>query len=123
MKEIKKLSQMDTNEMLDVLLAITPELEGILADDEIMGAFGTLRTNDEKGGDTGSATARGLTFLVKIATVAFKNHRNAVYGILSAFTGMTAKEVGAQNGAVTINQLKTILSDGELLNFFKSAKQ
>lgn len=112
---MKKLSEMNTNEMMDVLAIVTPEFGEIMSDSEITGAFNQKKNKGE------NKAAYGIKRIVGLTPLLVQNHKEAVYRILSAFNGKTVEEIGAQNGILTAKELYDLFSDKDLMSFFGSS--
>ena len=115
---MRKLSELTTDECADVLCELTPYVVNIVSDKEIMDAVG-------KSVDKATITRVGVMILgaQKITVVIpllLKTHRSDIYAILSIIGEKTVEEVAEQNVMVTMWQLKELLSDKELVSFFKS---
>lgn len=112
-----KLSDLTTDETLDVLCEITPCVERIVKDEGIIGTIG-------KAVDTNGLTQAGvlMTGLEKIGAVVpalLKTHRADLYHILGAVNRMEPAEIAAQKLTVTLTQIDDVLHDEDLLTFFR----
>lgn len=106
---------------MDVLCAIAPSIQAIVDDKEIMTALG--KAVDKNGLTTAGVLMVATSKLVGAVPMLFKTHREDVYNILSSVGGVTVEDVKAQNMLDTMQQLKEILQDKPLLDFFGWSKR
>lgn len=118
---MRKLSDLGTDECLDVLCAIAPSIQAIVEDKDIMTALG--KAIDKKGLTKAGVLMTAASKLVGAVPLLFKAHREDVYNILSSVGGVTVEEVKAQNMLDTMQQMKEILQDKPLLDFFGWSKR
>lgn len=118
---MRKLSDLGTDECLDVLCAIAPSIQAIVEDKDIMTALG--KAIDKKGLTKAGVLMTAASKLVGAVPLLFKAHREDVYNILSSVGGVTVEEVKAQNMLDTMQQLREILQDKPLLDFFGWSKR
>ena len=118
---MRKLSDLGTDECLDVLCTIAPSIQAIVEDKDIMPALG--KAIDKKGLTKAGVLMTAASKLVGAVPLLFKAHREDVYNILSTVGGVTVEEVKAQNMLDTMQQLKEILQDRPLLDFFGWSKR
>lgn len=118
---MRKLSDLGTDECLDVLCTIAPSIQAIVEDKDIMTALG--KAIDKKGLTKAGVLMTAASKLVGAVPLLFKSHREDVYNILSSVGGVTVEEVKAQNMLDTMQQLKEILQDKPLLDFFGWSKR
>lgn len=118
---MRKLSDLGTDECLDVLCTIAPSIQAIVEDKDIMTALG--KAIDKKGLTKAGVLMTAASKLVGAVPLLFKAHREDVYNILSTVGGVTVEEVKAQNMLDTMQQLKEILQDKPLLDFFGLSKR
>nr|DAI28641.1 MAG TPA: hypothetical protein [Caudoviricetes sp.] len=118
---MRKLSDLGTDECLDVLCTIAPSIQAIVEDKDIMTALG--KAIDKKGLTKAGVLMTAASKLVGAVPLLFKTHREDVYNILSSVGGVTVEEVKAQNMLDTMQQLREILQDKPLLDFFGWSKR
>lgn len=118
---MRKLSDLGTDECLDVLCTIAPSIQAIVEDKDIMTALG--KAIDKKGLTKAGVLMTAASKLVGAVPLLFKAHREDVYNILSSVGGVTVEEVKAQNMLDTMQQLREILQDKPLLDFFGWSKR
>lgn len=118
---MRKLSDLGTDECMDVLCTIAPNIQAIVDDKDIMNALG--KAVDKKGMTTAGVLMAAASKLVGAVPMLFKTHREDVYNILSSIGGVTVDEVKSQNMLDTMQQIKEILQDKPLLDFFAWSKR
>ncbi len=115
-----KLSQMSTEQAMDVLCEITPYISNIAIDEELLAEL--KRTIDPKQTATKAELyAKGAEKLTKITPLILKKHKADAFGILAALNGKTVDEIAGQNIVITMKQIWEIAKDKELMSFFKSS--
>ena len=118
---MRKLSDLGTDECMDVLCAIAPSIQEIVDDNDIMNALG--KAIDKNGLTTAVVFMAATSKLVGAVPMLFKTHREDVYNILSSVGGVTVEDIKAQNMLDTMQQTKEILQDKPLLDFFGLSKR
>ena len=115
---MRKLSELSTDECLSVLCEITPFLSNIVTDEELMSTIG--KAGDKKGLTAAGVVMAGVDRITKCVPLLLKTHREDVFQIVARVGGVEPEKVAAQNIMVTLVQIRAILKDKELLDFFKS---
>ena len=64
--------------------------------------------------------ALGLQKFTKIVPILLQKRKTDVHGIIGVINGKTAEEIASQNILITAKQIRDIVKDKELLDFFKS---
>lgn len=118
---MRKLSDLGTDECMDVLCTIAPNIQAIVDDKDIMDALG--KAIDKNGLTTVGVFMAAASKLVGAVPILFKTHREDVYNILSTVGGVTVEDVKAKNMLDTMRQMKEILQDKPLLDFFGWSKR
>lgn len=121
-----KLSELSTDRALDVMCELTPYVSSIIEDDEILAALNNVMPAPSDGGDADRSRLDGIKMIggmVKITPLLLKTHRPDVYGILSVVYEKTVDEISAQPITDTIQQVRGVFQDSDLLSFFKSSAQ
>lgn len=117
-----KLSELSTDRALDVLCELTPYVSNICEDGSVVGVIGEKISIDKSMNIYGQfATFIGQ--MSKAAPILLKTHRVDVYGILSVMNERSVDEIAAQPITDTIQQIKEVFRDTDLLSFFKSSAQ
>lgn len=113
-----KLSELSTDETLDVLCEITPCVESIIKDEGIINTIGTAV--DTKEMTRVGVLMAGLDRIGALIPSLLKDHRADIYHILGAVNLVDPAEIAAQKLTVTLTQIDEVLHDEELLTFFRS---
>ena len=114
-----KISEMSTDNAMDVLCELTPYVTNIVTDEALVGEL--KKAIDFKEANT-MAEKMALTAgkITKIIPILLKNRKSDVFGIVGVLNGKTIDEIAKQNIIVTMKQIRDISKDKELLDFFKS---
>lgn len=113
-----RLSELTTDETLDVLCEITPHVEHIIKDEGILNTIGTAV--DTKGMTKTGVLMAGLDRIGALIPALLKDHRADIYHILGAVNRVDPAEIAAQKLTATLTQIDEVLHDEELLTFFRS---
>lgn len=113
-----KLSQINTNELCDVICELTEPIANITADQEL---FNVLKDTMGLNGKESMAEKMtvGAKKFTKLMPILLNDHRKDVFKILSIVNDKTIEEIEAQKGIETIKQAKEAFKDEELLELFK----
>ena len=114
-----KLSQMTTDRATDVLCEITPNIANIVADDDLMAEL-RMVVNPEEVKTRAEILAKFAEKISKIVPIVLKKRRLDVFGILAALNEKSIEEIGNQNILATMAQVREIVKDKDLMDFFKS---
>lgn len=110
---------MGTTECLDVLCEITPYVSNIVSDQELFATVG--KGVDKRGTTDVGAAMLGVKRMFTTIPLLLKNHREDMYSIISIVGGeKTVEEIAAQNIMVTLAQVRSLMRDKVLTDFFKS---
>lgn len=113
-----KLSDLTTDETLDVLCEITPCVERIVKDESIINTIGTAM--DISGMTKTGVLMAGLDRIGAMVPLLLRGHRADLYHILGAVNRIDPAEISAQKLTVTLTQIEEVFHDEELLAFFRS---
>ena len=116
-----KLSELTTDQAADVLCEITPFIMNIAGDktllDELKNKFDL----------TNNSVAEMFVFAAdkyaRIAPIVLKKHRLDVFSILAILNNTEVEKIANQNFIWTMKQIRDLLNDKELIDFFKSWQQ
>lgn len=111
-----KFSEMSTEKVSDILCEIVPYVENIVKDESLMTA---LKDKVPQGASSAEIYAHSVGILTKIIPIFIKSHRDDVFSILSIVFDKEKEEIASQNILKTISQIKEIISDKDLFDFFK----
>ncbi len=114
-----RISEMETGQICDLLCEITPYVEGIVKDEELLAELRKTITKDEIS-NRAELLALGAAKASKLIPIILKKRKSDLFGILGALNGKTAEEIEKQNFIKTMSQIREIVKDKELIDFFKS---
>jgi hypothetical protein len=114
-----RISELDTNEGLDVLCEITPYIGAIATDKDLRTELVNKANVSENATEAEIWTA-ALGKLSKLMPIILKTHRADVYAIIGALNGKTPQEIEKQLFIKTAVEIRDIVNDKEFLDFFKS---
>lgn len=110
------LKDLSTDAAADVLVRLAPLLDSIAGDEKIIER---ISTPIPKEGITKAArTVETFHRLFDCVPILLVDHRHEVFGILAVTNGKSVEEIAAQSIVQTKNDLKEILSDEDLQDFF-----
>lgn len=114
-----KLSQMTTDRAADVLCELTPYIANITADEELLAELRNA-IDPKEVATKAELMAKGVEKVTKIVPIILKKRKADLFGILAALNEKTAEEIGKQNILATMAQVREIVKDKDLMDFFKS---
>jgi DNA polymerase III epsilon subunit-like protein len=117
-----KISEITTEQLVDTLVVLVDPFTSIVTDIELVDGI-----KDKMGLNGTESTAEmmvvGAQKISKIAPILLKNHKNDIYSILSAINGVSIEQVAKQSALKTIKELKELLTDKDLLSFFRQSAE
>lgn len=118
-----KLSEISTERAADVLCELTPLVDSILTDEDLMQALSAVVNKDQ---------AEELSFgqklmlvsskLGKIVPILMKKRRAEMLGILAVLNEKKPEEIAKQSFLETMMQVRELTNDRELIDFFRSCR-
>lgn len=118
---MKKFNEMTTDETLDILCEITPHVSNIVEDKELVKIFAEKVKLDDKTTDAEfkeKTLAKGIEKMVKFIPLILKKHREDVFNIISVLNGKSVDEIRTQKVTTTVKEIKEMLMDKDLVDFF-----
>lgn len=112
-----KLSEMTTEKAADVMCELAPYVSNIVGDKELLD---TLREKIGKNKSLAEIYTYGAKKLAAVVPIVLKTHREDLFSVLAVMNESTATEIGTQNLLVTMNQVREIIQDKDLVDFFGS---
>lgn len=114
-----KLSEMTTDRVMDVLCEIAPCITNIASDEELLAEL--KNAIDPKAVKTkAELMVKGAEKVTKLVPIVLKKRKADVFCILAALNEKTAEEIGKQNIIATMAQVREVVKDKDLMDFFKS---
>jgi phosphoenolpyruvate synthase/pyruvate phosphate dikinase len=118
-----KLSEISTERAADVLCELTPLVDSIITDEDLMQSLSAVVDREQT--ETMSVGQKMLLVsskLGKIVPILMKKRRAEMFGILAVLNEKTPEQISAQNMLVTMMQIRDLVNDRELIDFFKSCR-
>lgn len=117
-----KISEMTTERAFETLCIITPYIINISADENLSKILKEKITGGKKMSKA-EIMVYGAKKVSEIVPLILKDHKEDVFGVLSALNGKTPDEVAKQNILETMKQVRECANDTDLIDFFKSWQQ
>lgn len=114
-----KLSEMSTDRASDFLCEVTPYVTNIVTDEELLAELRNA-VNPNEVVTRAELMAKGAEKITNLIPIVFSKRKTDVYGILAALNETTVDAIGAQNIIVTMSQVREVVKDRELMDFFRS---
>lgn len=114
-----RISELSTDRALDVFCELVPYIDSILVDEELIGEI-KRKVKLPEGSSRADFLNIGVEKVNKIVPILLKKKRGDIYGILSILNDKPVEEIGKQNFLVTASQVRDVLKDRDLIDFFKS---
>lgn len=118
---MKKISQLTTDEALDVFCELTPHINDIISDEELVEE---IKRKLDKNGDGELSRIEMLRFGVdkinKIIPIVLKKKREALLGIIAVMTNSELEDIKKQNIIITLAQVIDLAKDKDLMDFVRS---
>ena len=114
-----KISELTTDQALDVLCEITPAVEDIISDEELLAEVRKkiVRTKET----TKAEILRfALEKITKIIPILLKKKRESVYTIVAALNVSDVETVKQQTAIKTMAQIREAFNDKDLVDFVRS---
>ena len=114
-----KLSELDTSRAADVLCEAGAYALNILTDEELAEE---LKSKIDNSGELSRLELYtfGAKKISALLPIILKKHRDDVFGILAAVNGCSVKYIASQNIMTTMQQVKELAADKDMIDFFKS---
>ena len=114
-----KISEFSTDKALDIIRDITPFVDEIATDEELISTL-KEKVKLPEGATRADMLKIGADKINKIVPIILKKKRAAVYGILAALNESSIEKISKQSMISTAKQIKEAVGDKELIDFFKS---
>lgn len=118
-----KLSEISTERAADVLCELTPLVDSIITDEDLMQSLSAVVDREQT--ETMSVGQKMLLVsskLGKIVPILMKKRRAEMFGILAVLNEKTPEQIASQNMLVTMMQVRDLVNDRELIDFFRSCR-
>lgn len=114
-----KISELTTDQALDVLCVITPAVEDIISDEDLLAEVIKKIVRTE---ETTKTEILRFAFekIAKIIPILLKKKRESVFNIVAALNGSDEETVKKQNVIKTMAQIREAFNDKDLMDFVRS---
>ncbi len=118
-----KLSEITTDRAAEVLCELTPLIDSIITDEELIASLSAAIGKEEQ-----EQMSFGQKLLIvgakldKIVPILLKKRKTEMFGILGVLNEKTPEEIAKQGLIATMRQVHDIIRDRELIDFFKSCR-
>jgi hypothetical protein len=113
-----RLSELSTDAAASVLVSITPALSNILKDPDLREKIG--KKADLKDMSVMGVYLAGVDKINELIPFLLDTHKGDIYTILAILNETTAAKIAEQNILVTMTQIREIVKDKDLIDFFRS---
>ncbi|MCI8623748.1 MAG: hypothetical protein HFG26_08810 [Provencibacterium sp.] len=117
-----KISELTTDESLDILCELTPIIFNITNDSALSEEL-RRKIDPENLKTQAGIVIEGTKKLNVLIPIVLKSHRADIYQILSLLNRKTSDEIARQNFIQTGMQIRELIKDKELIDFFTSFVQ
>ena len=118
---MKKISQLTTDEALDVFCELTPPINEIISDEELLSEIRRkLDTNGDGKISRIELIRLGVEKIDKIVQIVLKKKRGALLSIIAVMAGCELEEIKSQNIIKTLAQVRDLARDKDLMDFVRS---
>lgn len=118
-----KLSEISTDRAAEVLCELTPLVDSIITDEELIASLSAAIGKEEQAQMSfGQKLLLVGAKLDKIVPILLKKRKTEMFGILGVLNEKTPEEIAKQGLIATMRQVHDIIRDRELIDFFKSCR-
>lgn len=114
-----RLSELSTDRAADLLCEIVPYITNICADEELVAEI-KKGINADEASTKAQLILLGVDKINKLVPIVLKTHRADAFAIIGALNDKTAEEIGKQTILKTMEQIRELAEDEELIAFFSS---
>lgn len=118
---MKKISKLTTDEALDVFCELTPHINEIVSDDELISE---IKRKLDKNGDSkltrGELLLFGVEKINNIILIVLKKKRDALLSIVAVMAGCELEKIKSQNFLKTGVMVRDLAKDKDLMDFVRS---
>lgn len=117
-----KLSEIKSDEAMDILCDITPYISNIIEDKKLIKILkNRVQVTEENEQEVKKqAFELGIKNITKLVPIMFKDHRNDVQMILSIIDGVDIQVIKEESIIKNMARINEMLQDKELIDFFSS---
>lgn len=113
-----RLSELSTDAAASVLVSITPALSNILKDPDLREKIGKKADLTEM--SVMGVYLAGVDKINELIPFLLDTHKGDIYTILAILNETTTGKIAEQNILTTMTQIREIVKDKDLIDFFRS---
>lgn len=114
-----KISELTTEQALDVLCELTPLVSEVFSDEDLMNEL-KRKIGAKEGMTRADVIAFGIGKINAIMNVLFKKKKDLICAVIAAVNLTDAETVKKQNCIKTFGQIRDLAKDEEFVTFVKS---
>ena len=115
-----KISELTTERAADVLCEVSIYALNILSDKELIASLRMQLEGTDGDRTKAEMIAIASEKVAELVPLLLKKHKDDVFGIVAAVNGMTLEQVRQQKIIKTMNAIKEMAQDKDLIDFFRS---
>lgn len=115
-----KISELTTERAADVLCEVSIYALNILSDKELLASLRMQLEGTDGDRTKAEMIAIASEKVAELIPLLLKKHKDDVFGIVAAVNGLTLEQVRQQKIIKTMNAIKEMAQDKDLIDFFKS---
>lgn len=115
-----KISELTTERAADVLCEVSIYALNILSDKELLASLRMQLEGTDGDRTKAEMIAIASEKVAELVPLLLKKHKDDVFGIVAAVNGLTLEQVRQQKIIKTMNAVKEMAQDKDLIDFFKS---
>ena len=115
-----KISELTTDRAADVLCEVSIYALNILSDKELIASLRMQLEGTDGDRTKAEMIAIASEKVAELIPLLLKKHKDDVFGIVAAVNGLTLEQVRQQKIIKTMNAIKEMAQDKDLIDFFKS---
>lgn len=115
-----KISELTTERAADVLCEVSIYALNILSDKELLASLRMQLEGTDGDRTKAEMIAIASEKVAELVPLLLKKHKDDMFGIVAAVNGLTLEQVRQQKIIKTMNAIKEMAQDKDLIDFFKS---
>lgn len=115
-----KISELTTERAADVLCEVSIYALNILSDKELLASLRMQLEGTDGDRTKAEMIAIASEKVAELIPLLLKKHKDDVFGIVAAVNGLTLEQVRQQKIIKTMNAIKEMAQDKDLIDFFRS---
>lgn len=115
-----KISELTTERAADVLCEVSIYALNVLSDKELLASLRMQLEGTDGDRTKAEMIAIASEKVAELVPLLLKKHKDDVFGIVAAVNGLTLEQVRNQKIIKTMNAIKEMAQDKDLIDFFKS---